>query len=134
MDAQWRTFFGMIFRMQLQQIKCLMKQSLSITECDRRFALGVQRPDSALMFEGFQLTIEVPFGYTRREQLQSLIESKFPGAEILIVHREVAEPTVSEVLVRHDSPGSDSPAPGEDSEAVLLKVSDALATFAKSSG
>jgi hypothetical protein len=86
------------------------------------------------MFEGFQLTIEVPFGYAGREQLQSFIESKFPGAEVLIVHREVAEPTISEVLVRHDSSGSDTPAPVEDSEAVLLKASDALKAFAKSSG
>jgi hypothetical protein len=86
------------------------------------------------MFEGFQLTIEVPFGYARREQLQSLIESKFPGAEVSIVHREVAEPTISEVLVRHDSAESDSPTPGEDSEAVLLKVSDALAAFGKAGG
>jgi len=84
------------------------------------------------MFEGFQLTIDVPFGYDRREQLLSFIESKFPGAEVSIVHREVADPTISEVLARHDAAGSDSPAPGEDSEAVLLKVSDALAAFAKS--
>jgi hypothetical protein len=111
-----------------------MKQSLSITECDRSIALGVWRLDSGQMFEGFQLTIEVPFGYTRREQLLSLIESKFPGAEVSTVHREVAEPRVSEVLVRHDSAGSDSPAPGEDSEAVLLKASDALAAFAKAGG
>jgi hypothetical protein len=86
------------------------------------------------MFEGFQLTIEVPFGYAGREQLQSFIESKFPGSEVLIVHREVATPTISEVLVRHESSGSDSPAPGEDSEAVLLKASDALAAFAKAGG
>jgi hypothetical protein len=87
------------------------------------------------MFEGFQLTIEVPFGYARREQLQSFIESKFPGAEISIVHSEVADPTISEVLVRHDSASdSDSPPPGEDSEAVLLKISDALSEFSKSTG
>jgi hypothetical protein len=86
------------------------------------------------MFEGFQLTIEVPFGYARGEQLLSLIGSKFPGVDVSIVHRDVTEPTISEVLVRHDSAGSESPAPGEDSEAVLLKVSDALAAFAKSGG
>ena len=115
-------------------IKCLKKQSLSITECDRSLALDVWRLNTRQMFEGFQLTIEVPFGYARREQLQSLIESKFPGAEISIVHCEVAEPTISEVLVRHDSSGSDAPAPVEDSEAVLLKASDALKAFDKSSG
>ena len=86
------------------------------------------------MFEGFQLTIEVPFGYARRDQLQSFIESKFPGAEISIVHSEVVDPTISEVLVRHDSAGSDSPAPGVDSEAVLLKASDALSEVGKAGG
>jgi hypothetical protein len=86
------------------------------------------------MFEGFQLTIEVPFGYAGREQLQSFIESKFPGAEVLIVHREIAEPTISEVLVRHNSAQSDPPAPAEDSETVLLKASEALTAFGKSSG
>ncbi len=84
------------------------------------------------MFEGFQLTIEVPFGFARQEQLQSLIESKFPGAEVSILHRDVPEPTISEVLARHDSAGPS--APGEDSEAVLLKASEALAAFGKSSG
>ena len=115
-------------------IKCLKKQSLSITECERSIALGFWRLDNGQMFEGFQLTIEVPFGYARREQLQSLIESKFPGAEISIVHCEVAEPTISEVLVRHNSAESDPPTPGEDSETVLLKASETLAAFGKSSG
>jgi hypothetical protein len=115
-------------------IKCRKKPSLSITECDRSIALGVRRLDSGQMFEGFQLTIEVPFGYARREQLVSLIESKFPGAEISIVHREVVEPRISEVLVRHESAKTDSPDPGEDSEAVLLKASDVLAAFAKTGG
>ena len=55
------------------------------------------------MFEGFQITIEVPLGYAQREQLLSFMESKFPGAEISVVHSEVDEPTIGEVLVRHDS-------------------------------
>jgi hypothetical protein len=94
-----------------------------------------QRPwrlDSLDVFEGFQITIEVPLGYAQREQLQSFIESKFPGAEISVVHSEVDEPTIGEVLVRHDSAKSDAPIPGADSEAVLLKASDAVAEFTKS--
>ena len=55
------------------------------------------------MFEGFQITIEVPFAYSQREQLQDFIQSKFPGAEISVVHSEVADPTVAEVLVRRDT-------------------------------
>ena len=94
-----------------------------------------QRPgrlDSLDVFEGFQITIEVPLGYTQRERLLSFIESKFPGAEISVVHSEVDEPTIGEVLVRHDSAKSDEPIPGADSEAVLLKASDAVAEFTKS--
>jgi hypothetical protein len=94
-----------------------------------------QRPwrlDSLDVFEGFQITIEVPLGYAQREQLQSFIESKFPGAEISVVHSDIDEPTIGEVLIRHDSAKSDAPIPGADSEAVLLKASDAVAEFTKS--
>jgi hypothetical protein len=89
------------------------------------------------MFEGFQLTIEVPLGYAHREQLLSFIQSKFPGAEVLIVRSELDRPTVGEVLFRHDSTDSaelDSLSGSEDSEAVLLKAADALSEFTKSTG
>ena len=65
-----------------------------------------QRPlplDILAVFEGSQITIEVPLGYAQRDQLLGFMESKFPGAEISIVHSEVSEPTVSEAFVRHDS-------------------------------
>ena len=78
------------------------------------------------------MTIEAPFGYAEREQLLSFIESKFPGAEISIVHSEVAQPTASEAMARHDSETADPPDPGADSGAVLLKVSEAVSEFAKS--
>jgi hypothetical protein len=88
------------------------------------------------VFEGFQITIEVPFGFTQRDQLLGFMESKFPGAELSIVHSEVSNPTVSEVLVQHDSAAqaakTASPPSGEDSEAVLLKATDALSAFTKS--
>ena len=88
------------------------------------------------VFEGFQITIEVPFEFAQRDQLLGFMESKFPGAALSIVHREVSNPTVSEVLVQHDSAveagETGSPAPGEDSEAVLLKATDALSAFTKS--
>jgi hypothetical protein len=92
--------------------------------------------DSFGVFEGFQITIEVPFAYSQREQLLDFIQSKFPGAEISAVHSEVADPTVAEVLVRRDtvtdSAKSDSAISGLDSEAVLLKATEALAEFTKS--
>jgi len=83
--------------------------------------------------EGIQITIEVPFGFAQREKLLGFMESKFPGIEISIVHSEVSNPTVSEALVRHDSASEPASAvPGEDSEAVLMKASDALSAFTKS--
>jgi len=92
--------------------------------------------DTLAVFEGFQIIIEVPFAYTEREQLLDFIRSKFPGAEVSVVHSEVADSTVAEVLFRHDTETdpakSDSPIAGLDSEAVLLKATDALAEFTKS--
>ena len=38
------------------------------------------------MFEGIQMMIEVPLGYTQRDQLLGFMESKFPGAQISIAH------------------------------------------------
>ena len=55
------------------------------------------------MFEGAQILIEVPFQYSQRDQLLQFMESKFPGAEILLRHAEVNEPQVSETFVEHDS-------------------------------
>ena len=95
--------------------------------------LSLDIPD---VFEGFQITIEVPFEFAQRDQLLGFMESKFPGAEFSIVHREVSNPTVAEVLVQHDSAAeatkTGSPPRGEDSEAVLLKATDALSAFTKS--
>jgi hypothetical protein len=86
------------------------------------------------MFEGIQIMIEVPLGYAQRDQLLGFMESKFPGAQISIVHREGGKPTIAEVLVRHDatteSAKTASTDEGPDSEAVLLRASDALSEFA----
>ena len=99
-------------------------------------ALRPLSPDIVGVFKGFQIIIEVPFEFAQRDQLLGSMESKFPGAALSIVHREVSHPTVSEVLFRHDSaaePGeTESPPPGEDSEAVLFKATDALSAFTKS--
>jgi hypothetical protein len=95
--------------------------------------LSLDIPD---VFEGFQITIEVPFEFAQRDQLLGFMESKFPGAEFSIIHREVSTPTVAEVLVQHNSAveaeKTGSPPSGEDSEAVLLKATDALTAFTKS--
>jgi hypothetical protein len=88
------------------------------------------------MFEGIQMMIEVPIGYAQRDQLLGFMESKFPGAEISIVHCESSQPSIAEVLVRHDSATESaktgSTDGGPDSEAVLLRASDALSEFTKS--
>ncbi len=88
------------------------------------------------MFEGAQITIEVPLGYAQRDQLQDFMASKFPGAEVLIIHSEVSDPTVSEALVRHDSTSessADSEAASQDSGSVLSHASEALLAFMKPS-
>lgn len=97
-----------------------------------------QRPlplDILAVFEGSQITIEVPLGYAQRDQLLGFMESKFPGAVISMVHSEVSDPTVSEAFVQHDptteSAQTASEAPGEDSESLLMKASDALIEFTK---
>jgi hypothetical protein len=88
------------------------------------------------VFEGSQITIEVPFGYAHRDRLLEFLKSRLPGAEVSIVHSDVTNPTVEEVFVRRDATSeaavAAAEAPGEDSESVLLKASDALAAFSKS--
>lgn len=90
------------------------------------------------MFEGIQITVEVPFGYSKRDQILEFMAAKFPGAAISIVHSEVTSPTVSEAFVQHDAtlnPGeTDATAAGGDSEAILISASDALSEFTKSNG
>ena len=87
------------------------------------------------MSEQIQITIEVPLGYAQRDQLLGYMKSKFPKAEISIVHGGVDIPTVSEALVRRDpTAGSAEHAwedPGQDSESMLAKATDALAKFTR---
>ena len=79
------------------------------------------------------MMIEVPLGYTQRDQLLGFMESKFPGAQISIAHCEGEKPTIAEVLIRHDSmTDSAKTVSTDDSEAVLLRASDALAEFSNS--
>jgi hypothetical protein len=88
------------------------------------------------MFDGIQIMIEVPLGYAQRDQLLSFMESKFPGAQISIVHCEASKPTIAEVLIRHDSTTESAKTAamdeGPDSEAVLLRASDVLSEFTNS--
>jgi hypothetical protein len=88
------------------------------------------------MFEGMQIMIEVPLGYAQRDQLLGFMESKFPGAQISIAHCESSEPMIAEVLVRHDSTTESTKTASTDevpdSEAVLLRASEALSEFTKS--
>jgi hypothetical protein len=85
--------------------------------------------------EKIQIAIEVPFGYAARDQLLGYMKSKFPEAEIAIMHSEVDTPTVSEAFVQRD-PTADSAeraleVPGGDSESMLAKATDALTEFTK---
>jgi hypothetical protein len=87
------------------------------------------------MFEGAQILIEVPFQYSQRNQLLQFMESKFPGAEILLIHAEVNEPQVSETFVEHDSTAhhanAEPPGQSQDATAVMEETKDALSEFTK---
>ena len=79
--------------------------------------------------------IEVPFQYSQRNQLLQFMESKFPGAEILLRHAEVNEPQVSETFVEHDSTAHHANAEpagqSQDATAVMEETKDALSEFTK---
>jgi hypothetical protein len=89
------------------------------------------------MFEGAKIVIEVPFEYAQRDQLLQLMESKFPGAEILLVHAEVNNPQVSEAFVQHDSPAdrtkSEPADQSQDAATVMQAAADTLSKFTKPS-
>jgi hypothetical protein len=89
------------------------------------------------MFEGAKIVVEIPFEYGQRDQLLQLMESKFPGAEILVVHAEVNEPQVSETFVEHDSPGhranAEPAGQGQDATTVMHEATDTLSKFTKPS-
>ena len=81
--------------------------------------------------------VEVPFEYGKRDQLLQLMEAKFPGAEILVVHAEVNEPQVSEAFVEHESPGhranAEPAGQGQDATTVLQEATETLSKFTKPS-
>jgi hypothetical protein len=87
------------------------------------------------MFEGAQIVIEVPFEYAQRDQLLQFMESKFPGAEILLEHAEVKEPQVSETFVEHDSTAhcakAEPAGQNQDATAVMQEATDVLGEFTK---
>ena len=87
------------------------------------------------MFEGAQVLIEVPFQYSQRDRLLQFMESKFPGAEILLIHAEVNQPQVSETFVEHDSTAhranAEPAAESQGATAVMEEAKDALSEFAK---
>jgi hypothetical protein len=88
------------------------------------------------MSEKIHIVIDVPFEYADRDRLTQFIESKFPEAEVSVVHKEVNEPQVIETLVEHDPSAppavvADAVA-AEDSRSVMQKVADTLVEFTKS--
>jgi hypothetical protein len=90
------------------------------------------------MPEKIHVVIAIPFGYADRDRLIQFIESKFPTAEISVVHEEVNEPQVAETLVEHDvsaPPAETAEAIAfQDSRSVMQKIADALSGFTRSEG
>jgi hypothetical protein len=74
--------------------------------------------------------IEIPFEYAQRDQLLPFMESKFPGAEILLVHAEVNKPQVSETFVETDSTAhranAEPAGQSQDATAIMREATDAL--------
>ena len=93
--------------------------------------------DNIAMFEGAKIVVEVPFEYGQRDQLLQLMESKFPGAKILVVHAEVNEPQVSETFVEHDSPAhranAEPAGQREDATTLMGEATDTLFKFTRPS-
>ena len=82
-----------------------------------------------------KITIEIPYGYTQRDQLLQLLESKFPGVEISLIHTKVGKPEVGETLTEYDSSARSAtakPAQDEDARTVMDEVEEALSQFANS--
>jgi hypothetical protein len=83
-----------------------------------------------------KITIEIPYGYTQRDQLRQFLESKFPNVEISLIHTEVPEPQVGETLVEYGSSAQSATAEaahqGEDARNVMDEVEQALSEFANS--
>jgi hypothetical protein len=88
------------------------------------------------MSEKIHIVIAIPFGYSDRDRLVQFIESKFPAAEISVVHEEVSKPQVAETLIEHDVSAPPAETAEEiafqDSRSVMRKVADALSEFTRS--
>ena len=82
-----------------------------------------------------KITIEIPYGYTQRDQLLQFLEAKLPRVEISLIHSEVDKPKVCETLVEYDSSAQSAtaePAQGEDAKTAMDEVEEALSQFASS--
>ena len=82
-----------------------------------------------------KITIEIPYGYTQRDQLLQFLESKFPRVEISLIHTEVGKPEGGETLTEYDSSAQSTTAEaaqGEDAKTVMDEVEEALSQFASS--
>ena len=82
-----------------------------------------------------KMMIEIPHGYTQRDQLLQFLRSKFPRVDISLIHTEVGKPEVGETLVECDSSAQSAtaePAQGEDARTVMDEVEEALSQFASS--
>jgi hypothetical protein len=74
------------------------------------------------MSEKIHIVIAIPFGYADRDRLVQFIESKFPEAEISVVHASAPPAETAEEIAF------------QDSRSVMQKVADALSGFTRSGG
>jgi hypothetical protein len=83
------------------------------------------------MPKGVEITIEVPFDFAERDKLLEFMMRQFPDAQISIEHTEVDKPTIGDTLIEHSPADAPSDISSEDSESVLVRVSQALKEFIK---
>jgi hypothetical protein len=83
-----------------------------------------------------KITIEIPYGYTQRDQLLQFLESKFPRVEISLIPSEVQEPQLDETFVEYNpsaqSATAEAARQGEDARTLMDEVDQALSEFANS--
>jgi hypothetical protein len=82
-----------------------------------------------------RVVIAVPYGYSHRDQLIGIIQSKFFELEISVVHQDISKLEVNEAEVEYDASAPPAAIAREimskDSRSVMEEVADALSKFSR---
>jgi hypothetical protein len=82
-----------------------------------------------------RVVIAVPYGYSHRDQLIGIIQSKFSELEISVVHQAINKLEVNEAEVEYDAFAPPAEIgrgiTSNDSRSVMEEVADALTKFSR---